>query len=161
MAQLRDVMAYFCIRYPFKEELSKARLTKMVYLADWRSAITRGRQLTDVEWEFSHHGPYVKDVIDLARRDSGFKVSRTENAYGDFKEVISVKAHVVNFPSLTVDDQRTLDYVIQTTSPKYWEQFMKLVYSTYPIVSRPRFAKLDLVKLAEEYREGILSHTSR
>jgi hypothetical protein len=53
MARLRDVVAYLCHEYPHKGELSKARLTKMVYLADWRSAIERGSQVTDIEWVFN------------------------------------------------------------------------------------------------------------
>ena len=158
MAQLRDVMAYFCVNYPYTEELSKARLTKMIYLADWRSAITRGHQLTDVRWEFSYHGPYVKDIIDLARQDPDFEVSRIENVYGDLKEVISVKDNEIDYPSLTAEDREVLEYVIETTAPKFWEPFMKLIYSTYPIVSRPRFAKLNLVELAEEYRQEVLSN---
>jgi hypothetical protein len=39
MAELKDIIAYYCKQYPHKAELSKARLTKMVYLADWKSAI--------------------------------------------------------------------------------------------------------------------------
>ena len=35
MAKLVDVVGYLCEHYPHKAELSKARLTKMVYLADW------------------------------------------------------------------------------------------------------------------------------
>lgn len=70
VGSLRDVVAYVCRNYPYKDELSNARVTKkVVYLAGWRSAITRGRQLTDLEWEFSHYGPYVSDVIRVAEAD--------------------------------------------------------------------------------------------
>ena len=31
---LRDIVAYVCKNYPYKDELSNARVTKMVYLAD-------------------------------------------------------------------------------------------------------------------------------
>jgi hypothetical protein len=44
MATLGDVMAYLCEHYPHKDDLSKARLTKLVYLADWKSAIERGNR---------------------------------------------------------------------------------------------------------------------
>ncbi len=50
MAALKDIIAYYCDRYPHKEELSKARLTKMVYLADWKSAIVHGKQISDIKW---------------------------------------------------------------------------------------------------------------
>jgi hypothetical protein len=40
----------------------------MVYLADWRSAITRGKQITDIVWEFNYYGPYVDDIVNLNQR---------------------------------------------------------------------------------------------
>ncbi|MEZ5576726.1 MAG: DUF4065 domain-containing protein [Candidatus Competibacteraceae bacterium] len=60
MNRLQNIMAYFGIEYPHKFELSKARLTKMIYLADWFSSLADGKKLTDIEWLFNHYGPYVK-----------------------------------------------------------------------------------------------------
>jgi hypothetical protein len=37
----------------------------MVCLTDWKSALERGEQLTNLSWEFFHYGPYVPDVIRL------------------------------------------------------------------------------------------------
>lgn len=44
MAELRDVIAYILQRYPedMAGELSNARVTKMVYLSDWRNCL-RGK----------------------------------------------------------------------------------------------------------------------
>lgn len=41
MAELKDVIACIYSSYPQKAKLSEARLKRMLYLADWRSAITR------------------------------------------------------------------------------------------------------------------------
>jgi hypothetical protein len=46
MSKLADVIAYLCVNYPYKHELSKARLTKLVYLSDWMSAQELGEQIT-------------------------------------------------------------------------------------------------------------------
>jgi len=73
MSKLRDIVAYFCSNYVYKDELSKVRLTKMVYLVDWRSAITDGKQLTRIQWHFNHYGPYVEDVVASIKYDSAFK----------------------------------------------------------------------------------------
>lgn len=152
MAELRDVVAYLVKNYPYKQELSKARLTKMVYLADWRSAITRGKQITNIVWEFNHYGPYVDDIIDVARSDPSFSVKRGRNLYGWPKEVIKASPDI-RYESLTEDEKEILDFVIESTAPKYWDEFIRLVYSTYPIVTQPRFSKLDLVELARRYKE--------
>jgi len=151
---LRDIVAYVGGNYPYKDELSNARVTKMIYLADWRSVITRGEQLTDLEWEFSHYGPYVKDVKQVAETDTAFEVITTKNLYGGQKDLIQV-ADDVDYPSLTDDEKELLDYVISSSASKNWDDFIKLVYSTYPIVTQDRFSKLDLVKLAREYEESI------
>jgi hypothetical protein len=154
VAELRDVLIYLCRHYPHAHELSKARLTKLVYLADWRSALVRGRQMTSIDWEFSHYGPYVWDVANLARERDEFQVSLTSNPFGDSKEVIAVRADVPD-PDLDPEDREILDYVIEKTQPLFWDGFIRLVYSTYPILTRPRFSILDLQALAREYREEL------
>lgn len=150
MAELKDVIAYFCQHYPFTKELSKARLTKMVYLADWRSAVTRGSQVTGIVWQFNHFGPYVDDVVELARHDPAFRIDKGQTMYGDEKELVQLVAPLP-VASLTNEDRAILDFVIDSTKNKYWDAFIRLVYSTYPIVSQPRFATLDLVALAKRY----------
>jgi hypothetical protein len=153
MANIRDVVAYLCERFPHQDALSKARLTKMVYLADWRSAITRGRQLTDVEWRFNHYGPYVAHVVDTVRGDPLFDVIETENAMGHPKELVKLRGGYSN-GSLAPQEQAILDYVIRTTAPLNWSEFINLVYSTYPIMAQPRYSDLDLVALAHDYEQA-------
>jgi|SRR5215211_372616 len=150
MARVRDVLAYLCEKYPQKSELSNARLTKMVYLADWKSAIERDMQLTDIQWFFNHYGPYVDDVIEVAESDPAFNVRSAYNIYGDPKEIISVRDDV-DYPSLEEEDKDILDFVINSSASKNWDQFIRLVYSTYPMVTLDKYAKLDLVELAHEY----------
>jgi hypothetical protein len=152
VSKLRDIMAYICENYPYPRELSKARLTKMVYLADWRSALRHGRQLSPIEWEFSHYGPYVRDVEDLAERDATFTVEHTTNAYGSPKAVIAV-ANSVDESSLTREERAVLDFVIRKTEPLHWDPFLKLVYSTFPVVTQERYSKFDLPALAATYHE--------
>ncbi len=149
---LRDAMVYLCKHYPHPDELSKGRLTKLIYLADWRSAIEDGVQLTDTRWIFNHYGPYVHDIVDLAREDGAFTVEVTRNAFGSSKEVIRA-ASDAGYPSLTHKEKRILDFVIDSTKAKFWGDFINLVYSTYPVVTQDRYSELDLVKLAGEYKE--------
>ncbi len=152
MAELSDVLVYFCLRYPNKSELSKARLTKMVYLADWKSAIDHGRQLTDIRWQFNYYGPYVDDVIRIAKSDQRLLVTQTTNSYGEPKEVIAVQDGVSE-PPLQTEDKAILDFVIDGTAPKSWSDFISLVYSTYPIITQLKFSELNLITLAQEYKE--------
>lgn len=151
MASIRDVAAYFCTRYPDKTVLSKARLTKLVYLADWKSAISRQAQITPITWYFRHYGPYVHDVIDAVKADPTFSVVETFNPYGAPKELIEYHGGEV-WPSLSPDDLGILEFVIDRTATKNWNQFIQLVYSTYPILTQPREVPLDLIGLADQYK---------
>lgn len=150
MACLKDVMVYLLKNHPAAEDLSKARLTKLVYLADWKSAIKRSSQITSVNWYFDNFGPYVKDVQSLARLDKDFKIVDTVNERGNSKQIITLQNHSASY-NLSDEDREILDFVIKATATKNWSAFIQLVYSTYPIRSQPRFSDLDLVTLANDY----------
>jgi hypothetical protein len=151
MAELKDIIAYYCKEYPHKAELSKARLTKMVYLADWKSAIDRGKQISKIEWIYNHYGPYVDDVANTAQKDPIFNIESTTNMFGGNKEVVRLRSEKYS-PSLHDDEKKILNHIISITSDKYWNTFMELVYSTYPILKSDKYSTLDLVALAKEYK---------
>lgn len=151
MVQLTDVITYLCERYPNKQDLSNARLTKLIYLADWRSALKRNEKLTDISWIFDQFGPFVYDVKDAAVADPAFVVEDTVNAYGAPKTLIRLAADR-DYPTLSSEEQEVLDWVIDKSSEMSWNSFIRLVYSTYPIMSQDRGTALDLVELAQEYR---------
>lgn len=152
MDSLIDIIKYLYDNYPHRDELSKARLVKMIYLADWRSAITNSKQITSVNWYFNHYGPYVEDIINEIRNDDNFKIIPTVNYYGQEKELIKICEDKKLEYSLSNETKEVIDFVIDTTKSLYWDEFIKLVYSTYPIASEDRYSELDLVKLAEEYK---------
>ena len=151
MRKIQDVVHYLIKTYPHKQELSKARLTKMVYLADWLSAIRAENQITSIEWIFHNHGPYVDDVVNSVRTDDHLRVVETTNAYGNKKELIVV-AKEFPLPELSPDEKQILDHVVQTCAPLYWNEFMRLVYSTYPVMTQPRYTVLELPQRASEYK---------
>lgn len=154
MAELRDIIAYYCKKYPHKMELSKARLTKMVYLADWKSCINRGKQISKINWVYNHFGPYVEDVANTAQTDSIFDIKSTTNFLGKSKQVVKLKSENYDPKSLSVADKNILDHIISITSKRYWNSFIELVYSTYPIIKSEKFSNLNLVELAEEYKQN-------
>lgn len=152
MATLHDVIVYLVDRYPYKDELSNARVTKMVYLADWRAAIQNREQITTVKWEFNHYGPWVPDVIETAKSDPDLEVYTGETMYGSPKKLIRTTSDAA-VSHLRLWESAALDHVIEQTKDLNWSQFIELVYSTYPIVSKSRYSDLDLVALAADYAD--------
>jgi hypothetical protein len=154
MADLKDVIAYFISNYPdsMKDELSNARLTKMVYLADWHSCINQRGQITDISWYFDNYGPFVRDV-EVAANDHPdlFIVENVKNRYGSTKKKFALRKTYT--PKLTENERKSLDHIIGVTSKLYWNDFIRLVYGTHPIASSERYDSLDLRAKAREYRD--------
>lgn len=152
MNKINNIVAYLCLNYPFKEELSKARLTKLVYLADWFSALVDNHQMTNIHWVFNHYGPYVDDVVDsIINSRMNFNIKYSSNFYGSEKSVIS---YIGSIESINLSDREReiLDLVINKTSSMFFNEFIDYIYSTYPIKASSRYSYLDLVNLAHEYK---------
>ncbi len=155
---LIDVIAYICEKYPYAEDLSKAKLTKIIYLADWKSAKDRGRQITDIKWHYNHYGPYVDEVVDvITEHQELFKLGRGTNVYGGVRELVGLKK-AANYDRKykqlkSQEDKDDLCEVITKSVNLHWIKFIKLVYSSYPIRVSERYAHLDLPALAQKYKE--------
>lgn len=150
MAKVNDVAAYICENYPHQSELSKTRLTKLVYLVDWESTKKHGRQATKIRWFFHNFGPYVDDVIEAVQSDKRFDVITTENFYGDEKLEIKLKESSKGNSNISAEDAEIIDAVISNTKSMYWNTFIKHVYDTAPIKNSNRFRYLDLVEFAKD-----------
>lgn len=151
MNKLQQIIAYICLRYPYNSELSNARLTKLVYLADWTSALLDDRQLTDIRWLFNHYGPYVNDVIDSVKNKHGFIVDNTSTSYGTPKQMVK---YIGDTSQITLSNRtcNIIDAVIEKTKTMYFNEFIDYIYSTYPVASNERYSNLDLVGLAKKYK---------
>lgn len=129
-AALPALMGYLHRSLP--AELPPARLTTLLYLADWRAALRLGRQLSALRWRFDHFGPAAADLdLEPARAPLG------------------------------EEERRILDHVVHIADEQPWEELERLVYSTYPAVASDRYTELDLVVLAKEYRQELAVVQSR
>jgi len=149
MTKLTSIIKYICNNYPHTSELSNARLTKMVYLADWNKTKLSGKQLTNIEWYFNNYGPYVDDIINAARKDPEINVISTTTTYGTPKVQIAC-VEGVKADDVSDEDKQLLDSVFKDTEKLFWNDFIKYVYNTFPIKNNPKHSYLDLVSLAEE-----------
>ncbi len=148
--KLHDLMAILYSRISHKADLSKARFTKLVYLVDWKMSQRHGRTISNIEWLFNHYGPYVDDVINLARDSTDFDIIVTRNAYGSIKEQVYFSGDIYNCNSLDNDEFQVVESVVQETDPLYFNDFIHHVYSTYPVRNSNRYSVLDLPKMAQK-----------
>jgi len=148
-----NIIKYLLKEYPHKAELSASRLTKMIYLMDWKSSIDNGAQITNAKWHFDHYGPYVDDFVRLAREDKGISIESASNFYGGKKQLFKLSDTFDGKVEITPEQKKIADFVIDATKQKNYEDFIQLVYSTYPVISSDRYTDLDLVIMANKYKE--------
>lgn len=146
---LETLIAYICKTYPRPDDLSKARLNKIIYLADWKACLTKGEQISSISWKYNHYGPYVEDVITEVRKSAILFCVEKATIFGTPKEVITCTADY----EITLGEPAgsTIDEVIADTANMNWSSFIDLVYSTYPIVTQPKHSQLNLKALAKQY----------
>jgi len=149
--QLKDLIRYIVKNYPKKEDLSKARVNKLVYLIDWKSALDYNEQISDIDWIFNHYGPYVDSIETEISSDDRFRIKKTINFYGNEKNIIGLQKDE-GFKEPNEKQKKIIDLVIDITNNMNWSNFINTVYSTYPIKHSERGENLDLVKLASEYK---------
>lgn len=159
MKKLQQIVAFLCMEYPHKSEITKARLTKMVYLADWFSALINGKQITDIEWVFNHYGPYVDDIVNAIQNTSDFNFENANTMYGSSKVIIS---YIGDGREVVLNnlEKRILKTVVEKTKNMYFNDFINYVYSTYPVKTKERYSTLDLVALAKKYKEENVNKVS-
>ena len=152
-SNLEKIIAYICQEYPYKDELSDARLTKMVYLTDWFSSLVGDNQASDIKWVFNHYGPYVADVHQAAKGNESFVVKNKATVFGNNKKIIAY----VGDERIDLDPliKSVIDKVINKTKSMFFNDFIDYVYSTYPVKNNDRYSILDLPKLANEYRSSV------
>lgn len=151
---LINIVAYILKNYPIKKDLSKARVTKMVYLVDWRSAFDLGSQATDIEWYFDNYGPFVYTINDMVENLSIFEKIRTNNFYGADKTIYKLIDQNYNI-NLSDDLMLIIDTVIEKTKNMSWTNFINFIYSTYPVVTSNRYTYLNLLEKAEQYKKEL------
>lgn len=146
--KLRSVMRYIVKNYPYPNDLTKTRITKLVYLVDWENVKKYGNQMTSIEWYFDHYGPYVSDVLDEADEDKNISIKSTISNFGTVKYIVKPKKdkNELTYDDLSENDMNIINKVIKDTKDYYWNEFIDYVYETEPIKNNTKYQTLDLKK---------------
>lgn len=152
MNNLFDIIFYICKKYPNKDDLSNARLNKIIYLSDWRNVLIRGYQISNINWVFNHYGPFVTDIINVVNQNTNiFNIKCIENDFGCPKQIISIIDSSFELSS-NIECTDSIDFIIEKTQDMGFNKFIQYVYSTYPVLSSQHGENLNLVEKAKEYR---------
>ena len=142
MAYVEDVLAYLSHNYPWPGQLSMARLSYMLYLADWRSALLYDKPVSNVRWHLEGNAPQP------SQRDPHGAMTWDE-LERIFLELIAEG----NPENVERQEKAVLDYVIATACERSLVDLIRLVNSTFPVITQPQNQTLNLVGLAQDYRK--------
>ena len=151
--RLESLLSTILEEYPVtkRRELSNARATKILYLADWLASVETGNQISPIRWYFNRHGPYVTDLKDAAENNrEHFDVIQSRNIYGSRMLRFGLKRKVGHVSDRS---RQFIKRAIRLTQDLSWSEFIRLVYSTHPVMSGERYSFLDLPRAAKEYNE--------
>lgn len=147
-------LIYFVIKnYPNKNELSKARLTKIIYLLDWKYTLDYWKQITSIDWYFDSYWPYVIDVVKTTESTSLFKMKHYLNYFNNIWTIIEINDDNYE-PNISDDIKEIYDFIVNKTKKMNFNDFINFVYSTYPVQVSKRYTNMNLLELAQEYKKN-------
>ena len=147
-----SLVKYILANYPNKYALSVSRLIGILYLSDWKSALEKNNQMTNVSWCLESEGPYVDDFLKLAKNDPEINVVNVGIAHSEKNKNVELRKNYHDNIKISVDDKEILDFVIKKTKDKSYAAFMRLVNSTYPVILSDHKGEINMVKMAVDYR---------
>ncbi len=158
MNKLQEIIHFIISAYPEnkRQDLSNARLTKLVFLSDWRNVLLTpdAKSISGIKWFFHNYGPYVQEVCDAASEEFFTKTPHGTALY------ISIKNTNYDYKHLTESEKNVICKVIELTKDFSFNKFIDFVYSTYPIKTSRRYTYIDLQEKKNE-RANLLAAKSQ
>lgn len=124
--------------YDNKKEISLHKLVFIIYLCDWKNSIEYGKQITEIKWKH-----FQGDFADTIAKS--FKIGEVSNNKFSFENTDE---------NIFTNEELTSIKMISDLSLKLsTEEFVKLVFSTFPMMIKEKDSVLDLPDLASQYKE--------
>lgn len=151
MEQVINILDYLYLKYPNPNQLSISRVMKLLYLIEWRYAITKYEKLTDIEWINTEYGPFYKSLKDIFKDSSNFNIEDDVDDTGRNQTMIRFLNKKENI-SLKEGTKEVVNFVIDICKDYSWVELNNLVNSTYGIINTSQGEIINVVELAKKYK---------
>jgi hypothetical protein len=151
MEKIIDILIYLYRNYPNSNELSFSRVMKLVYLIEWKFAITKFEKLTDITWTLTKYGPYYNNLIKIFEESSNFEF-KTKIDDKNNQQIIIKYLKVDKDLSLKDETKIVIDFAIQHCKDLSWVELTNIVNSTYGIINSNQNEIIDITYLAKKYK---------
>lgn len=152
MERVINILDYLYLQYPNSNQLSISRVMKLLYLTEWRFAITKFKKLTDIEWMQTEYGPFYNSLRIIFNESSNFEVSIKLDDNKKEQTVITFLNKKENL-NLKDDTKEVVDFVIRHCKSYSWKELNALVNSTYGIINTQQGQIIDILGLARKYKQ--------
>jgi hypothetical protein len=153
MERVINILDYLYIEYPNSNQLSYSRVMKLLFLIEWKYAITKFQKLTDIEWVLSPYGPFYKTLSSIFTESSNFDVSIRFDEKN--KEQLLIKFfNNKKVIGITDDSRDVVLFVVNHCKDFSWTELNNLVNSTYAVINAKEGQIIDILTLAKKYRNG-------
>lgn len=151
MIYIAPRIAQYLLEHLNEKTISTTKMTKLLYLVDWKGAIELGKQISSARWEYQKYGPYSEGLLQSLFDYPGIGhnvrfVLNTNDPYVQFKHKRGSSSGITRKEVTDV-----IDHTIRYANMNDYTDLLKLVYSTFPIFTGNLGDELDLVDLAKEY----------
>lgn len=151
MSKLTSLLIFILQNY-YKDNISLARLIKLVYLADWIMAINKQITISTIKWFFKTDGPFSDDILaEIEKNKNIFEILEFKSQAGMNYKTILLKDKKIQENLLVDFEKKCVLAVLSKTKDLYWDNFIETIYKTYPIQTSNKEEILDLIIKAKEY----------
>lgn len=153
MDRVINILDYLYLNYPNSNQLSMSRVMKLLYLIEWRYAITKFKKLTDIEWLQTEYGPFNKSLRTIFNESSNFDVSIKIDD-NNKEQIIIVFLNKKENLEAHEETKEVVDFVIQHCKDYSWSELNNLVNSTFGVINTPQGQIINIIQLAKKYKKN-------
>jgi hypothetical protein len=134
--------------------MQNLQLVQSIYLADWKSCLVRNEKIALINWELTELGPFSIDILRaITHGRDYFKIDfEGSGKIGFMTTNVSFSKDISEVKGLGLPVVSVLDFVTHAINNLSREEFVSLIYSTYPVVKGQRFSQLNLKMFAKAYK---------
>lgn len=146
-----DALQALLVRYPHRDDLTMWRATAMLYLADWRLALTQSQMEIRASWQRGRYGPTSSQAYDALHRSGMFTTQQRPSPFGSMRAVVVPTRP--DLPKLPAEAEAEIEFVVDASASSSAAHLMRIVRGTYPMRTCPIDGPMHLMSLAGEYRQ--------
>jgi hypothetical protein len=142
MSKFEQVAHFFVSRFP---GMGVVKLTRGMYLTDWRAAILLHNTITGMQWKLGEYGPEARELFSFLKTTAILRVEADKEGY---TQLNIADSHEYDFSKSEID---ILEFVVNTLNEKQGNDLIRLINSTFPVIATNIGAEMNMTQLASEY----------